>query len=113
MDRVQFDCVSKRYKIGAQTTAREAFLRAARRMVGRGGDPTLDLWSLRDVTFTVADGDSLGILGRNGAGKSTILKLMSRITSPTRGVVRTKGRVAALLRSEEHTSELQSRQYLV
>jgi ABC-2 type transport system ATP-binding protein/lipopolysaccharide transport system ATP-binding protein len=52
---------------------------------------------LRDVNFSVADGEALGIVGRNGAGKSTILKILAGITSPTRGTSRTRGRVAALL----------------
>ncbi|MGY1711374.1 polysaccharide ABC transporter ATP-binding protein [Geodermatophilus sp. SYSU D00758] len=95
-DRVQFDAVSKRYTLGARSTAREALVSGVRRLAGRPGT-VRELWSLRDVTFTVADGDALGILGRNGAGKSTILKIMTRITSPTAGVARTRGRVAALL----------------
>ena len=49
------------------------------------------------MSFTVPDGGSLGIVGRNGAGKSTILKILMRITTPTTGVSRTRGRVAALL----------------
>ncbi|NYD24428.1 polysaccharide ABC transporter ATP-binding protein [Kineococcus aurantiacus] len=58
---------------------------------------TRELWSLRDVDFELSSGQSLGIVGRNGAGKSTILKILARITSPTLGVSRTRGRVAALL----------------
>jgi lipopolysaccharide transport system ATP-binding protein len=56
-----------------------------------------DLWALKDVSFEVAQGESLGIIGRNGAGKSTLLKILSRITEPTEGRVRLRGRVASLL----------------
>ncbi|MGK5169808.1 ABC transporter ATP-binding protein [Geodermatophilus sp. CPCC 205761] len=97
MDRVQFEGVSKRYVLGEQLTAREALTSAARKLARRRRAGEQSLWSLRDVSFSVGDGDSLGIVGRNGAGKSTILKILTGITSPTAGVARTRGRVAALL----------------
>src|SRR5262245_18893300 len=56
-----------------------------------------EFWALRDVSFSVARGESLGLVGHNGAGKSTALKLMTRILEPTSGSVRMNGRVAALL----------------
>ncbi len=59
----------------------------------RGGD----FWALQGVSFTVREGEVLGIIGRNGAGKSTLLKLLSRITSPTEGIIRMRGRVSSLL----------------
>jgi lipopolysaccharide transport system ATP-binding protein len=54
-------------------------------------------WALKDISFDVKEGEVLGIIGLNGAGKSTILKIISRITTPTRGTVKIKGRVASLL----------------
>lgn len=53
--------------------------------------------ALEDVSFTVDRGDALALIGRNGAGKSTMLKLISRITAPTTGEIRIRGRVASLL----------------
>src|SRR4051794_12915398 len=97
MDRVQFDSVSKRYVLGENMDAREALTAAARRFLRRERAERTVLWSLQDVSFSVGDGEALGIVGRNGAGKSTILKILAGITSPTRGVSRTRGRVAALL----------------
>jgi ABC-type polysaccharide/polyol phosphate transport system ATPase subunit len=97
VDRVRFERVSTRYVLGDRTNAREAITAAARRLVDRRRRPQQELWSLRDVSFSVADGEALGILGRNGAGKSTILKILTGITAPTNGVSRTRGRVAALL----------------
>ncbi|MBM7804173.1 ABC-2 type transport system ATP-binding protein/lipopolysaccharide transport system ATP-binding protein [Geodermatophilus bullaregiensis] len=97
MDRVQFDRVSKRYVLGEHVNAREALTAAGRRLVRRHRDDEQVLWPLRDVSFTVGDGEALGIVGRNGAGKSTVLKILAGITSPTRGASRTRGRVATLL----------------
>jgi homopolymeric O-antigen transport system ATP-binding protein len=56
-----------------------------------------EFWALCDVSFSVAQGEAIGIVGRNGAGKSTLLKLLSRITEPTAGRIRYRGRVASLL----------------
>ena len=55
------------------------------------------VYSLHDISFSINQGDSVGIVGRNGAGKSTLLKVLSRITSPTSGSVKVRGRVASLL----------------
>lgn len=62
----------------------------------RAGDDDL-FWALRDVSFNVAEGDVVGIVGRNGAGKSSLLKILSRITEPTRGGAVIDGRVSSLL----------------
>ncbi|WP_448614629.1 ABC transporter ATP-binding protein [Modestobacter sp. URMC 112] len=97
MDRVQLESVSKRYVLGHHLNAREALHAAARKLVGQQREDPQVLWSLRDVTFSVGDGEALGIVGRNGAGKSTVLKILAGITSPTSGIARTRGRVAALL----------------
>jgi lipopolysaccharide transport system ATP-binding protein len=56
-----------------------------------------EFWALRDVSFCVEAGETLGIVGENGAGKTTILKLIARILEPTSGVVSVRGRVAGLL----------------
>jgi len=56
-----------------------------------------ELWALRDISFQVRRGETLGLVGHNGSGKSTAMKLMSRILEPTAGQVRVEGRVAALI----------------
>ena len=53
--------------------------------------------ALSDVSFAADRGDTVALMGRNGAGKSTMLKLISRITAPTKGEIRIHGRVASLL----------------
>jgi len=55
------------------------------------------IWALKGVDLAIRQGEVLGIIGRNGAGKSTMLKLISRVTAPTRGEIRIQGRVASLL----------------
>jgi lipopolysaccharide transport system ATP-binding protein len=56
-----------------------------------------EFWALQNVSFDVKRGESIGLIGHNGAGKSTALKLMTRILEPTSGSVHVDGRVAALL----------------
>lgn len=56
-----------------------------------------EFWADRDITFSLEAGDMLGIIGTNGAGKSTLLKAVSGIMEPTRGWVKRKGSIAALL----------------
>jgi ABC-type polysaccharide/polyol phosphate transport system ATPase subunit len=56
-----------------------------------------DFWALRDVTFNVEKGETLGLVGPNGCGKSTLLQIVCGILQPTKGRVVTQGRIAALL----------------
>jgi lipopolysaccharide transport system ATP-binding protein len=60
-------------------------------------DSKEDFWALKDVSFEIKQGERVGIIGRNGAGKATFLKLLSRITEPTSGRITLKVRVASLL----------------
>lgn len=72
------------------STLKQALLR-------RGEDTFEEFWALRDVSFVVNPGTTFGLVGANGAGKSTMLKVLSRILVPDRGSVRIGGRVSALL----------------
>ncbi len=56
-----------------------------------------DFWALKEISFDARRGEALGIIGHNGAGKSTILKLLSRITTPSSGEIMINGRLSALI----------------
>ena len=56
-----------------------------------------ELWALNDVSFHVNKGELLGIIGSNGSGKSTILKVLAGIMPPTKGSIKANGSIAALL----------------
>jgi ABC-type polysaccharide/polyol phosphate transport system ATPase subunit len=93
---LKFDCVSKKYRIYHESEE-EKSPSGLSRVVGRLRGNWDDFWALRDVSFEVQRGEALGIIGQNGAGKSTILKLLYNITTPTKGRICVNGRLAALI----------------
>jgi ABC-type polysaccharide/polyol phosphate transport system ATPase subunit len=94
---LEFKHVSKRYRVWQQdaggATAQHPLLRKLQNLRRR----PQDFWAVNDVSFEVPRGEALGIIGHNGAGKSTILKLLSNITSPTSGLITIRGRLSALI----------------
>ena len=76
--------------------------RTVRRMLrptepARSPDDDGTFWALENATFDLHAGETLGVIGENGAGKSVLLKLLARITPPTRGTAIIRGRVGAML----------------
>ncbi len=95
---IQVENVSKRYVPRRQTlrdSINELLVRVARRE--HAGDRHSGFWAVRDLSFTVRKGETLGIIGSNGAGKSTVLKMIAGITAPTSGRITVKGRVGTLI----------------
>ncbi len=100
--RVEFRSVWKKFRVGpVNDRLRDVLPALAKRALGlRPGAAALaagEFWALKELDFALGPGDSLGILGANGAGKSTALKLLTGILRPTRGSCRTVGRVGALI----------------
>lgn len=94
---VTFHEVSKRFRMISEQpqTILETVLAIFREKRLRSSNR--ELWAVRDLSFDLMPGESLGIIGRNGSGKSTVLKLITRILRPTSGKIMINGRVSALL----------------
>lgn len=91
---IRLEAVSVRYRVPTERigTFKEY---AIRRLQGRVNHH--EFWALRDVSVSIYPGETFGVIGRNGAGKSTMLKVISRILRPKEGRVRVRGRVAPML----------------
>ena len=106
---IQTDNLKKRYRLGQinGTTLQHELQSwwAARRgkddpnarIGGAVTDPNAVFWALNGITVTIHAGETVGIIGENGAGKSTFLKLLSRVTAPTEGSLDLYGRVTSML----------------
>lgn len=92
---ISFHDVSKAYRLqGARYgTLRDDIVARLRKRE----TPERIHWALRDVSFAISTGEAVGIVGHNGAGKSTVLKLISRITRPTSGGIEVNGRIGTLI----------------
>src|SRR5438876_523445 len=90
---VHFEHVDKAYDLQA---GRRTLFGALKLVTSSPSSKDL-FYALSDVSFHIGSGEAFGIIGRNGAGKSTILKIIAGITSPTRGNVTVNGRVSSLI----------------
>ncbi len=100
--RIEFNGVWKKFRRGeVHDSLRDLIPALARRMTGRQRTAAElqrdEFWAVRDVSFTIEPGQTLGVIGNNGAGKSTILKILTRILRPSRGSYVVRGRVGALI----------------
>ncbi|MCI0562808.1 MAG: ABC transporter ATP-binding protein, partial [Nitrososphaera sp.] len=97
---IEVEHLSKQFKLGHVRSAdmlRDVLINLLKRSFWKTRTPQETMWALSDISFTVEEGEVLGIVGRNGAGKSTLLRILSRVSRPTSGVINVKGSVAALL----------------
>ena len=85
--------LSKKYKISRE---RSALVKSTISWI-RGKRNYKDLWALNNIKFNVFKGQTVGIIGKNGSGKTTILKIIAGITKPTNGEAKVNGRVSSLL----------------
>jgi ABC-type polysaccharide/polyol phosphate transport system ATPase subunit len=98
---LEVDGVCKKFRRGEfHNSLRDLVPALTRRFLQRGGARELErqeFWALRDVSFSVERGEAFGIIGGNGAGKSTMLKVLTGIMRPTLGSIRVAGRVSAVI----------------
>jgi ABC-type polysaccharide/polyol phosphate transport system ATPase subunit len=92
--RIRFENVVQRFRVIRERpdTLREAFAH-----IFRNRTSYYNFEALKGISFTVRDGEAVGIVGRNGSGKSTILKIIAGVYRPTSGVREVSGKVAALI----------------
>jgi ABC-type polysaccharide/polyol phosphate transport system ATPase subunit len=88
---LRLDRIGKKYNLRASGNSTKRWYRNA--FARRSSE----MWALRNISFEVKEGEALGIVGHNGAGKTTILKLLSSITTPSCGEIMIRGRLAALV----------------
>jgi len=92
--------LSKCYQIynRPQDRLKQSIMPRLRRMAGLAStDYYREFWALKDISFEVKKGETVGVVGRNGSGKSTLLQLICGTLASTAGEIRVQGRVAALL----------------
>jgi lipopolysaccharide transport system ATP-binding protein len=98
---VEFRNVSKRYKLGLTRVSLPSLIaEQSKRIFNRSAGNTTNgnyLYALKDISFCIGKGESLALIGSNGAGKTTILKLLANITKPTSGEISINGKLSALI----------------
>ena len=100
MPTIEVEQVSKKYTIthkkNGYLTLRDTIAEIAQKPFQKDKAKE-DFWALKNISFSVEEGEAVGIIGSNGAGKSTLLKILSQITYPTTGKIILKGKVSSLL----------------
>lgn len=94
---IRFKEVSKRFRLA--TDQPQSILETVISLVTRRNrrKSSRELWALKEVNFDINRGETIGFVGTNGSGKSTMLKLAAKIISPSEGEIEVNGRVSALL----------------
>ena len=94
MDIISVDHVSMRFRLASEKvdSLKEYFIKTLKSQIS-----TNEFWALNDVSFQIQKGDALGLIGLNGSGKSTMLKIIAGVLKPTKGSVAVRGEVAPLI----------------
>ncbi len=93
-DIISIDQVSMKFRLASERvdSLKEYFIKTIKSQIS-----TNEFWALKDVSFHVRKGDALGLIGLNGSGKSTMLKIIAGVLKPTKGSVAVRGEVAPLI----------------
>ena len=93
-DIISVDQVSMKFRLASERvdSLKEYFIKTIKSQIS-----TNEFWALKDVSFHVRKGDALGLIGLNGSGKSTMLKIIAGVLKPTKGSVAVRGEVAPLI----------------
>lgn len=97
MPAIEVSHLTKEYRLGALQGLKQTLLNTGARLAGRPVPERPLFKALDDVSFTIEQGEVVGIIGHNGAGKSTLLKTLARVTTPSSGSVKVNGRIAPLI----------------
>jgi lipopolysaccharide transport system ATP-binding protein len=97
MPIIEVNHVTKEYQLGQLQSLKTTALNQWRRLTGQPVEERVPFKALDDINFSIELGEVVGIIGQNGAGKSTILKLLANISKPSSGCVTVKGKVAPLI----------------
>lgn len=98
---VSLEHVSKKYSLGVTRSSIVSIITKSikERIYKKNANQNANqiLWAVKDINFDLVKGDAVGLIGQNGAGKSTMLKLLANITRPTEGTININGRLSALI----------------
>ncbi len=96
MTHIKFDSVGLKFELykNKGITLKESLINRFKR---RDYYQNQEFWALRDISFEVRSGERIGIIGNNGAGKSSLLKLLTKIYEPNEGTITSAGKIAPLI----------------
>ncbi|MFN3919408.1 MAG: ABC transporter ATP-binding protein [Methylohalobius sp.] len=97
MPIIEVEHLTKEYQLGTITSFKDSVTNVLRRLAGKPPIERERFKALDDVSFTVEEGEVVGIIGHNGAGKSTLLKILAKVTTPTKGRAVVRGSIAPLI----------------
>jgi lipopolysaccharide transport system ATP-binding protein len=97
MPIIEVNHVTKEYQLGTIQSLKTTALNQWRRLTGQPVEERAPFKALDDVSFNIEAGEVVGIIGHNGAGKSTMLKLLANISKPSSGSITVKGKIAPLI----------------
>ena len=97
MPIIEVNHITKEYQLGQLQSMKTTVFNQWRRLTGQPIEERAPFKALDDVNFSIESGEVVGIIGHNGAGKSTMLKLLANISKPSSGTIQVKGKIAPLI----------------